>query len=184
MPTLLISKKQRQLRRRICEHRASMYRIALSWCGEPALADDLVQETTLTALNKLEQLKDENRLEAWLYRILNNCWLGYLRKHRPTTDIDDMVLDDGEAPVEQEMYQQQVKVRVRNAIARLPMGQRQVLTLVDLQELSYREVSEALDIPIGTVMSRISRARHGLKEILLTSSEEICNQKQHLKRIK
>ena len=82
------------------------------------------------------------------------------------------------------MQQQQVRTRVRNAISQLPMGQRQVLTLVDLQDLSYREVSEALDIPIGTVMSRISRARQGLKEILLSSKEELRIQKQHLRRVK
>jgi RNA polymerase sigma-70 factor (ECF subfamily) len=184
MTKLFLSKKQRQLRKRICEQRTSMYRVALSWCNEPALADDLVQETTLTALAKLEQLKDETRLEAWLYRILNNCWLGYLRKHRPTTDIDSVMLDSGEQSPEQNMDQQQVRLRVRSAIAQLPMGQRQVLTLVDLQELSYKEVSEALDIPIGTVMSRISRARQGLKELLLTSKEEVRMQKRHIRRVK
>lgn len=184
MPKHFFSKKHRQLRKRICEQRTPMYRVALSWCHEPALADDLVQETTLTALAKLDQLKDENRLEAWLYRILNNCWFGYLRKHRPTTDIDSMVLDSGEDSLEESMEQQQMRLRVRAAIAQLPMGQRQVLTLVDLQELSYKEVSEALDIPIGTVMSRISRARQGLKERLLTSNEELRAQKRHLKRVK
>jgi RNA polymerase sigma-70 factor (ECF subfamily) len=184
MKKLFISSKHKQLRKRICEQRTPMYRVALSWCNEPALADDLVQETTLTALDKLDQLKDDTRLEAWLYRILNNCWLGYLRKNRPTVDIDNMILDNGEQLPEQSLQQHQVSVRVRNAISRLPMGQRQVLTLVDLQELSYKEVSEALDIPIGTVMSRISRARQGLKEVLMSSKEEMRIQKQHLKRVK
>ncbi|MEJ2308581.1 MAG: sigma-70 family RNA polymerase sigma factor [Gammaproteobacteria bacterium] len=184
MKKLFLSKKQRELRKRICAHRTPMYRVALSWCNEPALADDLVQETTLTALDKIDQLRDEKRLEAWLYRILNNCWLGYLRKNRPTTDIDNMVLDNGEQPPEESMDQQQIRLRVRHAIAQLPMGQRQVLTLVDLQELSYREVSEALDIPIGTVMSRISRARQGLKELLLASNEQVRIQKRHLRRVK
>ncbi len=184
MKKLIISGKHRQLRKRICEQRTAMYRVALSWCNEPALADDLVQETTLTALDKLDQLKDDARLEAWLYRILNNCWLGYLRKNRPTVDIDNMILDNGEEPPEQSLQQHQVSMRVRHAISQLPMGQRQVLTLVDLQELSYKEVSEALDIPIGTVMSRISRARQGLKEVLMSSKEELRIQKQHLKRVK
>ena len=184
MTKLFLSKKQRQLRKRICEQRTSMYRVALSWCNELALADELVQETTLTALANLEQIKDETRLEAWLYRILNNCWLGYLRKNRPTVDIDNMILDSGEQPPEQSLEQHQISRRVRHAISQLPMGQRQVLTLVDLQELSYKEVSEALDIPIGTVMSRISRARQGLKEVLMSSKEELRIQKQHLKRVK
>ena len=178
MKKLIISSKHRQLRKRICEQRTAMYRVALSWCNEPALADDLVQETTLTALHKLDQLKDDARLEAWLYR------LGYLRKNRPTVDIDNMILDNGEQPPEQSLEQHQVSMRVRHAISQLPMGQRQVLTLVDLQELSYKEVSEALDIPIGTVMSRISRARQGLKEVLMSSKEELRIQKQHLTRVK
>ena len=166
MKKLLISSKHRRLRKRICEQRTPMYRVALSWCNEPALADDLVQETTLTALKKLDQLKDDARLEAWLYRILNNCWLGYLRKNRPTVDIDNMILDNGEQPPEQSLEQHQVSVRVRHAISQLPMGQRQVLTLVDLQELSYKEVSEALGISVQTVANLMSLALADLRRTL------------------
>ena len=158
--------KHQQFKRALGDYRENLYRIAFSWCHNPALSDDLVQEALAKALKNSGQLRDPNTLKAWLYRILCNCWRDHFRRSRDTVDIDDVVLTDNETPASRHS-RQQIITRVRNAIAYLPMGQRQVITLVDLEGCSYIEVAQILDVPIGTVMSRLSRARKALKERLL-----------------
>jgi RNA polymerase sigma-70 factor (ECF subfamily) len=158
--------KLQQFKRTLAEYRDNLYRIAYSWCHNPALADDLVQETIAKALKNSSQLRDPKTLKAWLYRILSNCWRDHFRRSRDTVDIDDVVLVERETP-DISHDRNQVIQRVRNAIAMLPMGQRQVISLVDLEGCSYIEVAQILDVPIGTVMSRLSRARKALKERLL-----------------
>ena len=153
------------LRRKIAASRLRLYRVALAWCGDEMLADDLVQETLTLALQKSGQLREADRLNAWMYSILNNCWKQHLRRHRPHEDLDEERAGEGPGP--DGMAQQlEVVTRVRNAVARLPMEQRRVLALVDLEGFSYAEVSEVLEIPIGTVMSRLHRARKSLLEKL------------------
>ena len=125
------------------------------------LADDLVQETMVLALQKIHQLKDDAAFDGWIYTILHNAWYGYLRKTRPCEDIDQLVIAD-EASPEHEMLMQQVDFMVRSAMAKLPNAQRQVVSLVDLDGLSYSEVASILQVPIGTVMSRLNRARIAL----------------------
>jgi len=158
--------KHQQFKRTLADFRENLYRIAYSWCHNAALADDLVQETIAKALKNNGQLRDMNTMKAWLYRILSNCWHDHFRRTRETVDIDDVVLVDPDTP-DRQHDRQQVIQRVRSAIALLPMGQRQVITLVDLEGCSYIEVAQILDIPMGTVMSRLSRARNALKERLL-----------------
>ncbi len=108
------------------------------------------------------------RLRAWLLQILANCLRDHLRERRDFVDIDDVaesVLASGATPEEASASAQLVG-RVRCAVAGLPLGQRQVVTLVDLEECSYTEAAEVLGIPIGTVMSRLCRARRALREAL------------------
>jgi RNA polymerase sigma-70 factor (ECF subfamily) len=140
--------------------------MALAWCHDPMLADDLVQEAQILALQKLHQLNNEAAFNGWIYSILNNAWLGYLRKSRPTEDIDQLVVSDASSP-EHETLMQQVDLMVRNAMSALPNAQRQVVCLVDLDGLSYSEVADILQIPIGTVMSRLNRARSALAESII-----------------
>ncbi len=153
---------ERQLEQQIAELRPRLYRLASSWCGDTMLADDLVQETLQKAIQKQHQLKEFSRLEAWLYRILHNCWMQYLRVEKPAMDIDDVDLLHNETP-DRQLTEQQIVKRVRQAIMMLPLTQKQVITLVDLEGSSYMEVSEILEIPLGTVMSRLNRARALLK---------------------
>ena len=153
---------ERQLEQQIAELRPRLYRLASSWCGDTMLADDLVQETLQKAILKQHQLKEFSRLEAWLYRILHNCWMQYLRVEKPAMDIDDVDLLHNETP-DRQLTEQQIVKRVRQAIMMLPLTQKQVITLVDLEGSSYMEVSEILEIPLGTVMSRLNRARALLK---------------------
>ena len=157
-----------RLKRRIAESRDRLYRVALAWCGDPMLADDLVQETITIAIEKHAQLRSQEQLQAWLYRILNNNWARYLRNRKTHSGLDDQIPSGGNGPLGN--YQtREIVLKVREAVATLPMEQRQVISLVDLEELSYCVVAEALDIPIGTVMSRLHRARKKLSATLETS---------------
>ncbi len=148
--------------------RPRLYRLAYSWSHNPAFADDLVQETLIKALKNANQLRDPALLTSWLFSILANCWRDHFRKHREMDNIEE--LEDfryaHENTPEIAHSESQIISRVRAAIAQLPLGQRQVLTLVDLAELSYIEVAATLDIPIGTVMSRLCRARTSMKALL------------------
>lgn len=150
---------------KLTEHRAKLHRMALAWCGDHALADDLVQDTLARALEKQDQLRDEERLGAWLYKILHNCWMEYLRTRKPELDIDNIELTCTDCP-ERKFAENQLVEQVQAAVASLPLGQRQVMTLIDLEGCGYEQVALILDIPVGTVMSRLSRAREAIKKLL------------------
>jgi RNA polymerase sigma-70 factor (ECF subfamily) len=152
---------------RLKESRTRLYRLALSWCGDEMLADDLAQETLARALRKHQQLRDPERVDAWLFAILHNCWREHLRRLKPQVPLDDIQFVCDRCP-EYEHSQDEIVFQVRQAVAGLPMGQREVITLVDLEGLSYAEVAQVMEIPLGTVMSRLSRARRNLRELLET----------------
>lgn len=102
-----------------------------------------------------------------MFSILNNCWRDSLRARRDFFDVEDLdkaIVDESPSP------EQRYASRgwVRQAIASLPLGQRQVITLVDIEECSYAAVAAVLDVPVGTVMSRLARARQALKIQLAT----------------
>jgi len=157
-----------QLEQKLKESRPRLSRLAQSWCRNHALAEDLVQEALAKALKNHGQLRDEAALHAWLCGILAHCWHDHLRSHRDMDDVADLAEHHlvAEGTPETEYLQSEVVRRVRRAVAQLPLGQREVVTLVDLEEFSYAEVAAILDIPMGTVMSRLSRARSSLKESL------------------
>ncbi len=148
--------------------RPVLYRIAYAWCHDAALADDLAQETLSKAWARRAQLRDEASLKAWMVSIMNHCWLDHLRSRRDFDDVEEWedTLESGAESPEACCNREQVIACVRAAVDRLPLGQRQVLTLVDLEEFGYAEVARILDIPVGTVMSRLSRARASLKNLL------------------
>jgi RNA polymerase sigma-70 factor (ECF subfamily) len=158
--TLITNK--RYIRGELEKRRELLYRLAFSWCHNPALADDLVQDAMVKALKNARQLKDAAAIKGWLSKILANCWYDHLRRTRETVDLDNLPYEET-ASSGDEHEQQDIVSRVRAKIAELPIGQRQVITLVDLAGFSYAEISHILDIPVGTVMSRISRARKALR---------------------
>ena len=158
--------------RELKQRRERLYRIAYAWCHNSSLADDLVGETLYKAVRSAAVLKDAERLDAWLFRILANCWKDHLRSAREVENIEAWVLVSPDNP-EESHQRQEIATRVREAIALLPMGQRQVITLVDLEGLTYEEVSTALEVPIGTVMSRLCRARRSLADRLSRAREAL-----------
>jgi RNA polymerase sigma-70 factor (ECF subfamily) len=170
LPVSLLSfiSRTRQFESRLGESRCRLWRLAHSWCRNRALADDLVQDTLAKALDRHNQLRDPESMHAWLCSILANCWHDHLRAGKDTVDID--TVEERDLPVagcpEEDCLQNEVVRRVRAAVGTLPAGQREVITLVDLEEFSYAAVATILEIPIGTVMSRLSRARSALRESL------------------
>lgn len=168
MSLLSFISRSRQFESKLEGSRCRLWRLAHSWCRNRALADDLVQDTLAKALDRHSQLRDPEAMHAWLCSILANCWHDHLRGGKDTLDIDNVEESDLPSTCcpEEECLQNEVVRRVRGAVGALPAGQREVVTLVDLEEFSYAEVAAILDIPIGTVMSRLSRARAALREAL------------------
>ena len=168
MKILSLICRSRVFREQLEQSRARLYRVAFSWSHDAALADDLVQETLSKALKNSGQLREPELMNSWLFSILTNCWRDHFRQYREMEDIEE--IEDfrciHETTPEDEHAQTQIVGRVRGAVAKLPLGQRQVLTLVDLEEFSYAEVAGILGVPVGTVMSRLCRARRALKEQL------------------
>lgn len=154
--------KHQILKNRIGESRDRLYRVALAWSGDKMLADDLVQEAITAGIVNSHQLRDEKRLFVWLYSILNNSWCKYLRNKKLQIELDDDFADEERSGPFKSCEESETVLRVRRAVATLPPDQSQVIALVDLEGLSYCEVSETLNIPIGTVMSRLHRARKNL----------------------
>jgi len=171
------------LRKDIAASRGRLYRVALAWCGDRMLADDLVQETLSLGLQKAHQLRERERLNAWLYSILNNCWKQHLRSYRPHEDLDDD-RPSGDLEPDSAVGQMEVVARVRCAVAGLPLEQRKVLALVDLEGFAYSDVANILEIPIGTVMSRLFRGRKSLLGLLESDSRESPGQATSLRRVK
>ena len=172
----------RELQQQLETRRDKMFRVACSWCHDSHLADDLVQQALVKALQHIGDLRSIEVLDAWLFRILTNCWKDHLRRQRDMVDVDDANLSTGRTP-EDWHHQGQIVDRVRQAIRGLPEAQRQVITLVDLGGLTYKEVSEVLDVPIGTVMSRVCRARQALRTSLVEFQREE-NTEPRLRRVK
>lgn len=151
--------------------RRRMYRVAYSWCHNDALADDLVQEALLRAFKYGQNLREINALDGWLFRILANCWHDELKRRREMQDIDSVAVysnDDTAA----DYYQAELMRQVYTAMAALPDAQREVVSLVDVAELSYEQVAQVLEVPVGTVMSRLNRARKALRGMI----EINCNE--------
>lgn len=158
--------KRFQRKKQIEALRPKLYRLAWSWCHDNDLADDLAQNSLLKALSKIDQLRDDKRLEAWLCQILANQFRDHLRARKETMDPDWETMVSPEQTPHDEAQTHEVVARVRRAVDGLKPEFRMVITMVDLMGLSYSEVSMALNIPMGTVMSRVSRGRGQLKKAL------------------
>ena len=170
------------LKSEFAARRNKLYRIAYSWCHDASLADDLVQETIYKAIRNAANLRDIGTIDTWLYRILFNCWQDFLRvKGR---NVEFIEIYDVNQQEQTDTYQQsQIVRRVRASIEQLPLPLREVVTLADFAEFSYAEIAEIVGIPIGTVMSRLYRARQTLKQQLLDfGSDDITETK--LRRVK
>ena len=176
--------QKRLFRTILTNSRDRLYRMAFSWTHDPALADDLVQQTCYQALRKQRHLRDIDAADAWLFRILANCLADHHRARREVLGGDDLVMVEKWTP-EHATQEDQIARRVRRAVGELPLAHRQVVTLVDLEGFSYSTVAQILDIPVGTVMSRLSRGRRALRDQLLEAGvRDGANTPAKVRRIK
>ncbi len=159
----------------------SLYSGALRMTRNPADAEDLLQETYLKGYRAFESFTEGTNLKAWLYRILTNTYINMYRAKQRRPDETD--LGEGEElflyrrlsgadqaalsrSTEDEILDWVTEAEVLDALDALPDQYRQAVLLADVEEFSYKEIAEILDVPIGTVMSRIHRGRKRLQQLL------------------
>ena len=152
-------------------HIDSLYGTALRLTRRPADAEDLVQDTYLKAFRSAHQFEPGTNLKAWLFTILHNTFRNALRHDgRNPVDVDSEVVEravgvgPGQLSPEQILTRATLDADLQGALDALPDAFRQAVWLRDVEELSYAEVAAVLGVPIGTVMSRISRGRRALYE--------------------
>jgi RNA polymerase sigma factor (sigma-70 family) len=158
----------------IVAHHASVYRYACRLCGCPNEAEDLTQQTFLIAQQKLHQLREPERAAAWLLAIVRSCFLKGLRKSRPTP-AQDLELDVDQIADQTPELDRIDREELAAALATLPAEFRLILLMFYFEELSYQEIAGQLDIPIGTVMSRLSRAKGHLRSQLAPFAPQSMN---------
>jgi RNA polymerase sigma-70 factor, ECF subfamily len=156
------------------EYLDGLYGYAMVLARNSADAQDLVQETCLRALRAIDGLRAEGSVKSWLFTILRNIWLNQLRQRRTSPDLIDLDAEENGAYEPADAVQDPHKdfvnkverEQVRAAIQQLPVEFREIIILREYEELSYQEIAGLLSCPIGTVMSRLARARSRLRDLL------------------
>lgn len=155
-------------RRELVELLPRLRRFARALAGHPDRADDLVQAACEKALTKAHQWQPGTRLDSWMYRILQTTWIddcrasAHRQSHLEEVDLDT-VADHGAV---RHLEARTTLAAVRRAVRALPDAQRAVLGLVCVEGLSYREAADVMGVPVGTVMSRLARARLSLDRLV------------------
>jgi RNA polymerase sigma-70 factor (ECF subfamily) len=161
----------------VLPHLDLLYRVGLRLTGDPAAAEDLVQDTVFKALRAWSTFRPGSNARAWLVTILRNQFInGWRKQKRSPQEIDpesiSEAVDTDNPDPEGRFFAELVDESVLAALDQLPDDFREVVILSDLEGLPYAEVAEALDIPVGTVKSRLFRARRILQGTLRRYAEE------------
>jgi RNA polymerase sigma-70 factor, ECF subfamily len=163
----------------------SLYGAALRMTRNPSEAEDLLQDTALRAYRGFATFEEGTNLKAWLYRILTNSFINTYRKRQrePQTvdgpdDVDEWFLFDrlggrsAERSAEEDVLERIPDADVKAALESIPENFRIAVLLADVEGFSYREIAEIMDVPIGTVMSRLHRGRKALERALYAVAKE------------
>jgi RNA polymerase sigma-70 factor (ECF subfamily) len=161
-----------------------LYAYAMVLSRNPAMAADLVQESYLRALKAKESLRPDSNVKSWLFTILRNIWLNHLRHERAGPKLAELDSDENLADVSiatsedpHDLYVRNLqREQVRTAIQQLPIEFREIIILREYEELSYSEIANVLQCPMGTVMSRLARARSRLGDLLSVSRETLTTE--------
>ena len=149
----------------VAEHHQAVYRYAYRLTGAVADAEDLTQQVFLTAQGKLEQLRKTESVRSWLFTILRNRFLKSCRRKRPVA-AGSIELNVENIPAEVPDAEAIDREALQRAVDQLPPLYRAVVTMFYYEDCSYREIAEKLDVPLGTVMSRLARAKGYLRSVL------------------
>ena len=149
-------------RAEIAAHIPRLRRYARALAGDNHRADDLVQDTLERALTKFHLWRHGSDLRAWMFTIMHNVFINQLKARRELA-LDDAVEDGLQSAPQSDPLELR---DLDTALRRLSVEQREVLLLVGLEQLSYAEASQALGVPVGTVMSRLSRGRERLRAVM------------------
>jgi RNA polymerase sigma-70 factor (ECF subfamily) len=148
----------------IAPHIPRLRRYARALAGDQHAADDLVQDTLERALNKHHLWRPGSDLRAWLFTIMHNVFVNQLRARLAHPEA---ALDEDDLPAVPSVQGTRLEIRdLESALALLPPEQREIVLLVGLEQFSYAEAAKSLDIPIGTVMSRLFRGRERLRTLI------------------
>ena len=157
----------------VSEHLQSVYRYAYRLSGQVHEAEDLTQETFRLAQLRLHQLRDPQKLLSWLFSILRSCFLKARRKKLP---IPTDSLPEAEDPAGTTSLDFIDREHLQQALNQLSEEARVVLMLFYFEDMAYKDIATELDVPIGTVMSRLARAKQRLKKVLGELSGESSSQ--------
>ena len=147
----------------VLRYRKLVISVAYRICGDAALAEDVAQDAFVRVWSRLSEFRADGNFRAWLTRIAANMAIDAVRRRRPQVDIEDVALEaPGQGPESAAMSRERAGV-VRAALMRLPVQSRTILVLREYQSFSYQEIADVLDVPLGTVKSRLSDARRRLK---------------------
>jgi RNA polymerase sigma-70 factor (ECF subfamily) len=165
------------------KHEVRAYQYAFRLTRNPEEAADVVSEAFVRVYNALPNFKGNSQFTTWLYRILTNCFLDHRKRESrrqtvslepPVTsddqDMERQIEDVGDTP-EESLLRSERGRRIEEALQKLPEYQRAMILMYHAEQLSYEEISEALDLPIGTVKSRLNRARLSLRDQLAKDEE-------------
>jgi RNA polymerase sigma-70 factor (ECF subfamily) len=145
-------------------------RFARNLTRNPHDADDVVQIAVERALTRLDQWRSGARLDSWMFKIVRNAWIDELRSRGRRSKVF-LAAEAGENIGTDSMARETELLSVQSAMARLPEEQREAVSLVLVEGLPYREAAEVLDVPIGTLTSRLARGREALQAMLGTEGE-------------
>lgn len=161
------------VQRLVEEHYASLYRYAYRLSGSSADAEDLTQDTFCKAQTKLAQLRDVERAKPWLFSILRNAYLHRVRADRAQPCISLDGIGDVAEPLPEALPEIDPD-QLQQALNELPEVYRTPIILYYFEDFGYREIADQMDLPIGTVMSRLARARGHLRNRLVPGSEPVA----------
>ncbi len=167
----------------IRKHESRAYSYAFRLTRNPEEASDVVAEGFLRVYNALSNFKGQSAFTTWLYRILTNCFLDIRKRERsrptvsleqtlqtPDGEVERQVEDPGPTP-DLKLERSERERSVEDAVSLLPEYQRAMIVMYHAEMMSYEEIAAALDLPIGTVKSRLNRARLNLRELLVKDEE-------------